>query len=444
MGAPGENRPVSEAFRKEIMTGEPATNPLAGGGASLSSKVKSLRLSGAEAPPATGASKFPWILCLLLACSTGYLGWQVYVAPPREKSNEESAGTTPEGTTAGGPVAAHKAETAKSGGVALDSKGYIVPAHQILVSPKVGGMVKYLRIHKPGQSAEEGIPLEEGLRVDKGDILAVLESTDYESDVARCRAMLASAEQKLLMERKNVPQEIDRAQAELSEAVTQRDYAKTVLERNTSLAKKGSVSPNELEKSQSDYDAARHRVERLERALDIVRGPRAERIKVAEAEVGSAKADLIKAEWRLDNCTIVAPITGTLLRKNVEEGNIVNPVAFNGSYSVCDMADLSNLEVDLSIQERDIARVFKDQKCIVRAEAYPERPYRGHVSRLMPIADRAKGSVSVRVKIRIPAEEEGVYLKPEMGAIVTFYAVDAALPPTESSADDSSDKSASR
>ena len=294
-----------------------------------------------------------------------------------------------------------------------------------MVSPKVSGMVSYLRVHKPDQKPEEGIPLEEGLHVAKGDILAQLESTDYESDVARCRAILASAEQKLAMERKNVPQEIDRAQAELNEAITQRDYAKTVIDRNIRLAKSGSVSPTELEKSQSDYDGARHRVDRLERALEIIRGPRAERIQVAEAEVNSARADLVKAEWRLANCTIVAPITGTILKKNVEEGNIVNPVAFNGSFSVCEMADLANLEVDMSIQERDISRVFKDQRCIVRSDAYPERPYTGYVSRLMPIADRAKGSVSVRVKIRIPAEEEGVYLKPEMRALVTFYAAEA-------------------
>jgi hypothetical protein len=84
----------------------------------------------------------------------------------------------------------------------------------------------------------------------------------------------------------------------------------------------------------------------------------------------------------------------------------------------------------MSIQERDISRVFKDQRCIVRSEAYPERAYAGYVSRLMPIADRAKGSVSVRVKVKIPAEEEGVYLKPEMGAVVTFYAA-GATPPAE-------------
>lgn len=387
-------------------------------GPALSKKVQSLRISEVHTPT-RGSAGFAWFLCFLMACSTGYFAWRVY---GQTETAAATSGMVPSQASAPAGERESFGEPAKTGNVVHSSKGYIIPTHQILVSPKVNGMVQYLRIHKAGESAEAGLPLEEGLYVHKGDILAVLESTDYESDVARCKAILASAEQKLEMERKNVPQEIERATAELNEAVTQRDYAKNVLDRNTSLAKSGSVSPIELEKSQSDYTAAKHRVARLERALEIIRGPRAERIRVAEAEVSSARADLVKAEWRLDNCTIVAPITGTILRKNVEEGNIVNPVAFNGSYSVCDMADLSNLEVDLSIQERDIARIFKDQRCIIKSEAYPERPYEGYVSRLMPIADRAKGAVSVRVKILIPPGEEGVYLKPEMGALVTFYA----------------------
>ena len=84
------------------------------------------------------------------------------------------------------------------------------------------------------------------------------------------------------------------------------------------------------------------------------------------------------------------------------------------------LADLSDLEVELMIQERDVSQIFVGQRCRVQAEAYMDRVYDGVVSRLMPIADRAKGAVPVRVKILVPAEEEGVYLKPEMGAIVTF------------------------
>jgi multidrug resistance efflux pump len=180
--------------------------------------------------------------------------------------------------------------------------------------------------------------------------------------------------------------------------------------------------------SKEDYDAAvsrfqamDRRVQRLGFALKLMEeGPRIERIEAARAQVRLSAAELAKCEWKLGNCVIRAPISGTILKKNAEEGNIVNPIAFNGSYSLCEMADLSDLEVDLTIQERDISKVFKGQKCKIRAEAYLDRVYEGVVSRLMPIADRAKGAIPVRVKLTVPAEEEGVYLKPEMGALVTF------------------------
>lgn len=383
--------------------------------------MRSLRISEKRSSGGSGAV-LPWLLCLVFAGATAYFAWLHYGGA--RELNEETGGNVPSTASSGvsgGEKNPAPATVASSGGVVLESKGYIVPTHQILVSPKVNGMVKTLRIHKPGQDPSEGRALEEGQRVQKGDILAILESTDYEADTARTRAMLASAKEKLEMERKNLPNEIERAQAELSEAITNRAYLKLVLDRSEKLAKTNSISPQDVEKAKSDYDAGAHRVERLQRALELISGPRAERLKVAEADVKVAEAELRKAEWRLSNCTITAPITGTILKKNVEEGNIVNPIAFNGSFSVCDMADLSDLEVDLSIQERDVSRVFQGQKCVIRAEAFPERAYEGYVSRLMPIADRAKGAVPVRVKLKVPAAEEGVYLKPEMGAVVSFY-----------------------
>ena len=179
----------------------------------------------------------------------------------------------------------------------------------------------------------------------------------------------------------------------------------------------------------ADYDATRSKywgvvrqVERLRFAYSLMEiGPRKEKIDAARADVQNAESNVEKAKWKLDNCKIRSPITGTILKKNAEEGNLVNAIAFSGSVSLCELADLSDLEVDLTVQERDIARVFKGQKCKVRAEAYPDRVYDGVVSRLMPIADRSKGAIPVRVKLTVPREEEGVYLKPEMGAIVTFY-----------------------
>ena len=67
------------------------------------------------------------------------------------------------------------AETASSGAIALEAKGYIIPVHQILVSPKVNGMIVRL-------------PIQEGMRVRKGDMVAELEDTDYRADYERARA----------------------------------------------------------------------------------------------------------------------------------------------------------------------------------------------------------------------------------------------------------------
>jgi multidrug resistance efflux pump len=205
--------------------------------------------------------------------------------------------------------------------------------------------------------------------------------------------------------------------------------------RAATLSEAHALSTEVRDAAQSRLRGTEQRVRRLTLAVALIeKGPREERKLAAEAGMREAEADLAKAKWRLDNCTIRAPISGTILRKNAEEGNIVNAIAFNGSYSLCEMADLSDLEVELFIQERDVSKVFPGQNCKIRAEAFPDRVYSGVVSRLMPIADRAKGAVPVRVKIDIPREEEGVYLKPEMGTVVSFFAATSTATEPDKSA----------
>ncbi|MFO0885181.1 MAG: efflux RND transporter periplasmic adaptor subunit [Pirellulales bacterium] len=299
----------------------------------------------------------------------------------------------------------------QKGAIAYESKGYIVPAHQILVSPKSAGMIVSLNV-------EEGRH-----RVTKGDVLAMLENiTDYKADLDRLRSSVLARER---------PEEIHQAEEELAEAEAQLVQSDQQYRRDQDLKRRNNelVTDKELEESESRFRMQQKKVSRLGFALALMKlGPREERLAAARAELDQAIAEAAKAEWRYGNCTIRAPISGTILKKNAEEGNIVNPGAFNGSFSLCDLADLSDLEVDLSIQERDISRVFVGQKCSLSVDAYPNRFYEGYVSRLMPIADRAKGAVPVRVKVIVPAEEEGVYLKPEMGAVVRFLKEEEAAP----------------
>jgi len=420
------NQPHLKAERPEPRVSLSGAKAESRGASSLGDRVRSLRLP-TEPEPGLLARKSTWVTFVLLLFGLAGAVW--VFNEPAEPLDEDAMtadaapaavnpstpaptakvvdNPAPQQTTAPTSIAA---PVAASGEVVLQATGYVIPAHQLLISPKVSGMVVSLNI-------------EEGRRVEKGTVLAELESVDYQADVARAKAMLQNAQHKLAeMEHGSRPEEIRAAKADLAEAIAQRNQLYLEYKRNIGLRPNKTVTEREFEQSESAYRAMEQRAERLQNTLKMLQdGPRVERIDMARADVLQAQADLAKAEWRLGNCTIVAPISGTILKKNAEIGNVVNPVAFNGSFSLCEMADLSDLEVDLSIQERnDLSKVHKGQKCKVRAEAFPDRVYDGVVSRLMPIADRAKGAVPVRVKLTVPADEEGVYLKPEMSAVVSF------------------------
>ncbi len=164
--------------------------------------------------------RLPWILCLLLAAGISVLGYQQY-HPPRPEAAVPAASS--KAAAPSGPAAKAAIPVAPSGGFALESKGYIIPAHQILVSPKVGGMVVKLRIT-------------ESQRVKKGDVLAELEDTEFRADRDRAKAMLASARHTLEeLEHGYRPEEIGEARAELAEAEAQQVQYEADYKRATQM-----------------------------------------------------------------------------------------------------------------------------------------------------------------------------------------------------------------
>jgi HlyD family secretion protein len=373
---------------------------------SLKDRVQSLRLP----PPGKssgGGTKLPWLLAFGLACALAYVmllgspfaapfASQQTVVEETSSKLSESATSAPQAASGSGPV--------------VESKGYIIPEQQILVSPQVSGRVIELNF-------------EAGQRIETGFVLAVLDNTEYQAEFERVTGLLEAAKENLAELREGSrPDEIKQVKADLAETETNLEQAERDYKRTKDLVKNGFGNRQDLETAGSQYEMMKKRVDKLAATAQLmVDGPRPERKKAAEAQVRQAEAELRRAKWRLDNCIIVAPISGTVLKKNAELGNLVNSVAFNGSFSLCDMADLSKLEVELSIQEREISKIRKGQRCKIQPEAYPDRSYDGVVSRLMPIADRAKGAVPVRVRLKVPADEEGEFLRPEMGAIVKFY-----------------------
>ncbi len=365
---------------------------------SLSDRVRSLRLPDQAArPPAP--SRLPWALCLVLAGTSGFLSYRVATTP------QPGADETPAATVTGSAVPGDSAAPPPSRG--MESGGFIVPVRRVQVSPKVGGQV--IRMF-----------YEEGQFVEKGKPLAIIDPKKYEYAYERMKA--AADQAKAEYEKaKNGWREEEKGPAENSwrEAVENREQLKDELIRLRRA--RNATSAEDLVKAESRLLQAGLKAKQLEEMfLMMQRGTRQEDIDKAKAAWKNAEAMRDDMKYDLDNTVVTAPISGTILKKYAEEGNMVRPEAFsNGlSASLYDMANLKELEVDIDVPERDIEAVHKGQRCEVRAEAFPRRIYGGYVSRLMPEAERSKASVYVRVRIEIPDNDD--LLRPQMRARVRF------------------------
>lgn len=390
----------------------------------LRNRVQQLRLDnqlGAKSGGGGGASWLPWTLCALLALTWAGVAVRSYRAAPRDSAAVAEPAASPGTKTT--ESASPATPTAEGGTIQLEVKGYLVPAQQIAVSPiDVGGRLIELNFV-------------EGTRYPKGYVLAKIDAQSYAAARDESAAMLVAARQRReaaeqkLAEMTNIrPAEIEQVKAQIADAEAQ----KVLAEADYTRLMSSPTSRQERDKALADRRSTAAKLDKLRADLEILEKGRPAKIEAAKADEDAARADvkaaearLAQAEWRVKNCTIVAPITGTVLSKKAEMGNLVNPMAFSASTSgggaVCDMANLADLEADLEIPERDISKLKVGQPCRIRADAYPNRVYDGVLDRIMPIANRAKSIVNVRVKVRLPAgEEPGTYLKPEMGAVVSF------------------------
>jgi HlyD family secretion protein len=398
----------------------------------LLNRVQQIRLDDqlGRRPTGGGTSWLPWVLCVLLALAWAGVAVRSYRNAPEQDASAASASSDEKATSGGSSAAAGSTD----GGAIPPVKGYLVPARQIAVSPiDVGGRIVELNFV-------------EGVRYEQGYVLAKIDPSSYLAARDEAAALLASAQQrKVAAEQRfadlqgnaNPPPgsvrdlEIRQLEAQIKEADAQQRKAQDEVTRLEQLA--GARSGREWVQTQIELSAATSRRVKLDTDLILLKkGARPEKLKAAEAELAAAAADvtaadarLSQAQWRVDNCTIKAPITGTVLTKKAELGNLANPMAFSASTSgggaVCDLADLADLEADLEIPEREISKLKVGQPCRVRADAYPDRTYEGRLDRIMPIANRAKSIVNVRVKVKLPpGEVPGTYLKPEMGAVVSF------------------------
>ena len=137
------------------------------------------------------------------------------------------------------------------------------------------------------------------------------------------------------------------------------------------------------------------------------------------------------AKTYLDWIVIRSPINGVVLEKRVDPDELVVPQSFGGtrgpSTALISVADPKDLQVEIELNESDVAKAFLGQKCRVNPEAYPDKVYEGYVAEMAPEANRQKGTLQLKVQIKNPDR----FLTPELSARVDFLTGDkaAAQPP---------------
>jgi HlyD family secretion protein len=294
------------------------------------------------------------------------------------------------------------------GEVVLNATGYIIAAHKIALASKVVGRVAWIGVEK-------------GDRVQRGQVIVRLEDDEYRAQLTQARGQLESLRARLAeLENGSRPEEIARAKADLESAKADLQNAGVVLERTRNLVQDGVLAKQRLDDDKARFDSQTERVRALERTYELFRlGPRREQIDAVRGQVREAEGRVAFFDTQLANTLIKAPVTGTILERNVEQGEFVTTgfVGDRGAKGyVVTMADLTDLQVELDINQNDFAKLGGNQQAVLFTDAYPDRKYKGAIDEISPEANRQKATVQVKVKVLEPDE----FLRPEMNATVQF------------------------
>ncbi len=210
-----------------------------------------------------------------------------------------------------------------AGSPILTASGYVVARRKAVVSAKIQGRLAELRV-------------EEGSQVHQGDIIARLDSADYQAQMDVARAQVQHAE-------------ADLAEQQRQQRITQ------------NLAQAHVVSQDQLDAASS-------------------------RVRLAEAALSQSRASLAVSEASYQNTLIRAPFSGVVVKKMAEVGESVAPIPpgvniSTASGAIVALADMATLEVEVDVSESNVARLQPNQPAEVSVEAFPDRNYRAVLRR---------------------------------------------------------------
>ena len=271
--------------------------------------------------------------------------------------------------------------------------GKIQPITKVEVKSKASGIVEklYVDINNP---------------VHKGQQLAQLDQQEILAQVDAQRAQLAAAEANVATFQANIGQD------KVTAAAPDLPMYKSTLDRNLQMAKQGIVSQQALDNANRDYLAALNKRDAARAQIGVDTA----RLKQARAEVMQNQASLKQLEEQLSYTTIVAPMDGVILSRDVEIGDAVSSILVLGSTATLIMTegDTTQVYVQGKVDEADIAHVYMGQLARIKVESFRDRVFSGKVTKIAPLGVEKDNVTTFEVRVSI--DNPGGALKANMTA----------------------------
>ena len=271
--------------------------------------------------------------------------------------------------------------------------GKIQPITKVEVKSKASGIVEKLYVDINN-------------RVHKGQSLAQLDQQEIVAQVEAQKATLAAAEANVGTYEANIEQD------KVNASAPDLPMYKLTLDRNAAMQKEGVVSRQALDDANRDYLAALTKRDAAKAQIGVDNA----KLKQARAQVEQANASLKQLEEQLSYTTIVAPMDGVILSRDVEIGDAVSSILVLGSTATLVMTegDTTQVYVQGKVDEADIAHVYMNQPARIKVESFRDRVFNGKVTKIAPLGVEKDNVTTFEVRVSI--DNPGGELKANMTA----------------------------
>ncbi|MBI3599807.1 MAG: efflux RND transporter periplasmic adaptor subunit [Nitrospinae bacterium] len=290
--------------------------------------------------------------------------------------------------------------------LAVEATGSVEPKFKVEVKSKASGEI----IH---------FPFEEGDTVKRGDLLLKVDKSDEERNVARedaniltLRAKLGQAKAALDLQKIEYETSKKNTKADMDYAVLSLDDAEVRLKRKKELFNEKLIARESLDEGQTAYDLSKTKLEQAKARMESLKGIeqsikiKEKEIELIEGEIKKAEIALEQAKERLRETEVAAPLSGIIIEKRVEKGQIISSgiSTVTGGTHLATIADMSSIFVVADVDETDIGKVKAGQEVKITTDAYTGRVFHGRVDRIAPMGVAENRIIIFKVRTEVTGE----------------------------------------